>query len=259
VLSTEQLRTFAETGVVTLPGAVASTAVAAMRARIWQRLGALYRIRQDDPGSWHPARPSRFQTLTRSGAFAEMRTPALVDALDQLLGGHGWLEPTHWGPPLVSFPDADSWDVPTKMWHLDDASAPARLPAAVRAFVFLTPVRASGGATVAVLGSYRVLGSLACEAGRALRSAEARSALATCDPWFAGLEQGGVAERARIFMAAGACVRGVAVRVQELCGEPGDITLMRADTLHALGPHVLPEPRFVVAQFIYRRAAGSMR
>lgn len=254
MLGGEQRAAFERDGIALLPQAVSAGDVAAMRARLWGHLERAHAIREGDSKSWPASRPSHFQALSRSDAFAPLRCPALVCALDALFGPSGWQEPPSWGPPLVSFQDCDAWEVPKKAWHLDLAISPRCPLRAVRAFAFLTDVAPGGGATVAVAGSHRVLGALAERAGRELRSKEARKALAVCDAWFAALEQNGVAERSRIFLHDGAHVLGTPVRVVELCGRAGDIVLMRAELLHAMAPHALAAPRLVLAPFVYARS-----
>jgi hypothetical protein len=254
MLSTEQRHELGAAGAILLRGAVPARAVAVMRARIWEEL-AKRGLREHDPRSWPAARPAGLQALTRGPAFDAARSPALRKALDAVFGASGWREPPNWGPPLVSFRDADAWDVPSKTWHLDLAITPESGPRAVRAFVFLTDVAPSGGATVAVAGSHRVLEGLARRAGRTLRSREARQALAACDPWFAELAEAEAPNRVQRFMRAGAVVAGARVRVIELCGRAGDVVLMRAELLHALAPHALPAPRLVLAPFVYRAGA----
>ncbi len=252
-----QRRALDEDGIARLPCAIAPATAASVAARIWKHLAEHRGIREREPDSWPPARPARLQALTHGDGFPEVRSPALVAALDAALGARGWREPANWGPPLVSFPDASAWDVPAKSWHLDLPIAPDGSLAAVRAFTFLTEVRPTGGATVAVSGSHRVLAKLAQRAGRTLRSAEARAALASCDEWFATLAAGSGADRVGRFSSDGGSVLGVPVRLVELCGRPGDIVLMRAELLHASSAHVLPAARIVLAPFVYAVRALS--
>jgi ectoine hydroxylase-related dioxygenase (phytanoyl-CoA dioxygenase family) len=229
-----------------------------MRARIWEHLARAHGMREDDPRTWSPARPSGFQALARPDAFACVRSPALVATLDAAFGAGAWQEPPSWGPPLVSFRDRETWEVPSRSWHLDLAISPAPSPRALRAFALLTDVEPRGGATVAIAGSHRVLAALARRAGRKLRSKEAREALRACDPWFAALEARTErdADAASAFFA-GAQVLGVPVRGVELCGRAGDVVLMRAELLHAMAPHALPAPRMVLAPFVFASPRGA--
>ncbi len=243
-------------GVARLPAAIPRAEVEAMRVRLWLDLTRELGIAEGAPATWTTPRPTGFQALAREGAFAGMASPALRNALDALFGKRGWQEPPHWGQPLVSFPEPGlAWDVPHRQWHLDGMVAPQPKLGAVRAFSFLTTVAPRGGATVALAGSQRLALALAQNAGRALRSAELRKELAACDPWLAALEADPLPGRVQRFMDEGAVVNGVPLRVIELCGEAGDVILMRPETLHAMAPHVIAAPRFVVAQFIYRAGA----
>ena len=51
-------------------------------------------------------------------------------------------------------------------------------------------------------------------------------------------------------MARPAVVGGVAVRVVELCGGPGDVILMHPWLLHAASPNASDRPRFMLAKDI---------
>jgi Phytanoyl-CoA dioxygenase (PhyH) len=256
MLSADQRRCFDDSGIVTLRGAIDCAAGDAMRAALWAELERRCGLREHDPASWREPRPAGFQALAKRGAFAAMASPAVRAALDSVFGASGWLEPPRWGQPLVCFPERVAWDVPHASWHLDVCGSPQCPLAAVRVFAFLTRVMPRGGGTAAVAGSHRLVEELARRAGKALRSADARAELAALDPWLAALEARPGADRVRRFMHDGTDVMGVPLRVVELCGEPGDVTLMRADTLHAIAPNTLDTPRFVVAQLVTSAAAA---
>lgn len=258
-MTAEQRAALERDGIALLPRAVPARDVVAMRARIWAHLERAHGILEREPAAWPATRPSHFQALSRGDAFASARCPALVAALDELLGRGGWQEPQSWGPPLVSFCDCEVWDVPTKSWHLDLPIAPTRALRALRAFTFLTDVEPHGGATLAVAGSHRVLAALAERAGRELRSREARKALAASDGWFAALGDCDATDREQRFLRDGACVLNVPVRVVELCGRAGDIVLMRAELLHAAAPHARAAPRIVLAPFVYAKGQETPR
>jgi hypothetical protein len=254
----ETRRSFEADGIATLRGAIAADAVASMRAALWAELSRTHGMREHDPASWRTAPPAKLQALAKRGAFAAMASPAVRAALDGAFGAGVWGEPTHWGQPLLRFPERVAWEVPHAMWHLDFCGGPGRPLAAIRVFAFLSRVEPRGGGTLAVAGSHRLIEQLAQRAGVALRSADARRQLAAKDPWFAALEQRGAGDRERRFMREGALVGGVPLRVVELCGAPGDVTLMRADTLHAIAPNALAAPRLVVAQFVTPSGAPAL-
>jgi len=100
--------------------------------------------------------PAHFQSLTRSGAFDALASPALLAALDGLLGRTGWQAPERWGRALVTFPQGLPWQLPARGWHQDSSDRPGD-PALV-AFLCLAPVRPEGGGTLVVTGSHRLTG-----------------------------------------------------------------------------------------------------
>jgi len=259
MLSREQREAFEVGGVVRLPRALPAPDVAAMRARLAAALAAEHGIVLAAPATWRLPRPTGFQRLTRSGAFAAMRSPALCDALDALFGPGGWDEPRHWGQPLLAFPEPGTrWDVPFRGWHLDlvGGASLARCPG-VRLFAYLSAVDPRGGGTLAVAGSHRRVAALA---GDAPASALGGSAgilrrLARGDRWLRALcSSGPCGDRIATFMDAGTTSGGVPLRVVELTGEPGDVVLMDLRVLHAAAPNVRPAPRLVLGQHVYARA-----
>ena len=258
MFTAEQQSEFEATGIARLPAAIAPPALSAMREALWAELARSHAIREHEPETWREPRPSGFQALAKRGALAAMASPAVRGALDDVFGTRGWDEPGRWGQPLVCFPESGAWSVPRASWHLDFAGAPAQPLAAVRVFAFLTRLEARGGATLALAGSYRLVQRLAERAGGTLRSSQARRQLAALDPWLAALERDDGCDREQRFMLKGAVVEGVPLRVAELCGEAGDVLLMRTDTLHTMSKNVRAVPRLVVAQFV-TRAGASIR
>jgi hypothetical protein len=257
VWGAEERRAFDETGILVQRSAIGQSAVDAMRAALWAELARAHGMREHEPASWRVARPAHFQSLARRGAFSAMASPAVRTALDAAFGARAWDEPSVWGQPLVCFPEQRPWELPRQHWHLDFCGPPEEPLVAVRVFAFLDRVLPRGGGTLAVAGSHRLVETLARRAGRALRSAEARRELAGLDPWLAGIERDANGDRVQRFLRDGAIVDGIPLRVVELCGEPGDVTFMRTDTLHAMAPNALAAPRLVVAQFVTRAAGGA--
>jgi ectoine hydroxylase-related dioxygenase (phytanoyl-CoA dioxygenase family) len=250
-LTLEQLDQYATEGVVRLPGAVPIADIEAMAEVLWRRLRTRHGVFHDRPQTWivpHPA-----QLTAKTDELAGMASPAVLAVVDQLLGVGGWNPPERWGLPLVTLPGfADGWDVPHKGWHLDIQAA-AEPPRVARIFVLLTDLAPGGGATGYVAGSHRVLQALAREAGRSLKSGEARELL-LAHPWFAALfARPDGADRRAWFMEQPGDAGGVPVRVGEMTGQAGDAYVMDPLILHAMTPNVLATPRLMLTEWVYGR------
>jgi len=246
-LTGDQLAAFERAGVLRLPGFYPASAVASMAEALWDDLGRRYGALRDRPETWTDQRPAKFQSLGRSGAFAPVASPALHALVDGLLGEGRWRMVGNTGP-LVTFPNGP-WRLPRAGWHTDGPTWPTGAREAssfLRLFVLLEPAAVRGGGTLCVTGSHRLLQVLADEEGAMLRSPTGRERLRRESPWFGALWGGDEADRTRTLMEDGAVVRGVAVRVEEMIGEPGDLILMRASVLHAIAPNESDRPRLAL-------------
>lgn len=251
-LTPEQLDQYAAEGVVHLPAAVPLADVEAMAEVIWRRLRTRHGIRHDQPRSWITANPA--QLTAKTDELAAMASPRLLAVLDQLLGVGGWTPPERWGLPLVTLPGfAATWDVPHKGWHLD-IQASAEAPRVARIFVLLADLAPGGGATGYVTGSHCVLQALAREAGRTLKSGDARELLTARHPWFAALfARPNGEDRIARFMAEASDAGGVPVRVSEMTGRAGDAYVMDPLILHTTAPNASSTPRLMLTEWVYGR------
>jgi hypothetical protein len=231
-----------------LPDAIPSDDVAVMRQRFWTFLAERDGVRPDEPWSWTVETPRHLQALRRSGAFAAMAAPAVVAALDDLLGD--WRRPRNWGLPLVTFPGS-GWRVPTTGWHLDSYSPEHDLPG-VSVFAFLLPTGPRGGGTVVLEGSHQLVNRHIAATG-VWRSGPLRADLAAAHPWLAEVWQG------RHEPGASAVLDGVPVTVRELTGDPGDVVLMHPRTLHAAAPNAAATPRMMLVEIINRSTVDGGR
>ena len=224
-----------------------------MTARVWalfERRG----VRRDDRSTWPAGFASKNQPLRQSGAlnlFANGVTHAIID---ELLGAGTWMETEAWGPALVTWPQPGPWQLPHKAWHFD---LPGRgepdCPEAARLSGFVSAVVPQGGGTLVVEGSHELVRRLIArtpdhDAGS---SSELRKTLARQHPWFAALLGHG-ADRARQFMVDGDEVDGVRVRVAELTGEAGDVTVMLPWTMHNFSMNCSSAPRLMVTHTVLR-------
>jgi hypothetical protein len=249
MLSRYQRDEFERTGLLRLPAAIPPADVDAMRDRFWRFLATAHGIERDRPDTWTVERPRRLQALRRSGAFDQMATAEVCDALDDLLGQAAWRRPRAWGLPLVTFPHPTAgWTVPATGWHVD-SHGPDH--AGVTVFGYLTTVAAGGGGTAVLPGSHRWFNRYV-SAGT-WRPAEVKAALAAEHPWLRDLWTGRrEPDRVARYLERGAVVGEDRVRVRELTGAPGDVILMHPRTLHAPAPNGLTTPRMMLVEIIER-------
>ncbi len=255
-MTPEQREEFDRLGVVRVAGAIASRDAAKMCDRVWETLGRRFQIRRDDPSTWRARRVAGFHDLPKSENFEEIGSPAVREALDNLVGNGNWQRPERWASLLVTFPESTKrWDVPHKSWHLD-FPAPHRLEGlfAVRLFVCLAKLRPTGGGTLFLAGSHRLVQDLADKiAAEKLRSAEAREGLIRNHPWVKGLcSFDANVDRVREFVKDGATIGDVNIRVVEMTGEPGDVFMTHPLILHAGSTNCAQGPRLVLSSTVYR-------
>ncbi|HEX4197340.1 MAG TPA: hypothetical protein VHZ26_07860 [Caulobacteraceae bacterium] len=253
-LTPEHRAEFDRVGVLRLPGFLPSAKVAVMAGALWADLHARYGAEPHDPKTWPARRPSHFQALVRSGAFAGLGTPELHQLGDALLGAGAWTSPKRWGQPLVTFPTG-GWDVPHATWHLDlPAGASLETLPAIRIFALLEPVAPRGGGTPYIAGSHRAVIDRARHAkpGEKLRSADMRALLKAEEPWLAELLRPTDGDRVARFMDGWGAMRGFPVRVEEMTGEPGDILIMHPAMFHTVAPNGLDRVRLALVETFYR-------
>ena len=93
---------------------------------------------------------TRFQSLTKGRAFNPVASPRIVDALEDLLG-----------PPLVTFPEQTTWDLPTTQWQLDfRARGKSDVLPGVRVLAFIAEGRPRSGGAVVAEGTHRLVEQL---------------------------------------------------------------------------------------------------
>jgi len=254
VLKADQRDEFDRVGLLRLSAAIAASEAEAMCVRVWADLEKRHGVRRGACETWPRAQATGFQSLNRSGAFSAMANPVVMGVLDDLLGDGGWRAPKRWGLALVTFPNAEVWDVPHRSWHFDfmAPAAAATLPG-IRIFGFLNHVLPGGGGTLGVAGSHRLVRDRsACgEASDEGHSAELRKTLMREEPWLRALCSPGGGDRVQRFMHEGAVRAGVELRVVEMTGAPGDVIVMHPWLLHAAAPNCRDQPRIMVGQAIF--------
>ena len=235
---------FDRDGLLVLRGAFDPTGMA---DAMWDGLASRHRIQRDDPSTWPVGGFGKMTKFGKSGPFAGVGTPT-VDAALRTIFDDDWHEHGRWGQPLITFPMPGPWEVPDA-WHID--FPPSAQLDAVRMFAYLTEVASGGGGTVVIAGSHR----LARMEPDGTKSATVRAHLAERSPWFRDLWRPVPDEdRVQRFMHDGDVLDGVAVRVVELTGAPGDVVLWHPSLLHGIPPNCRATPRFMLTHTALRGA-----
>ena len=265
MLSAAQVDEFSRRGCLWLRGAIGRNQVRSMADFIWDRLGELHGIDRGDPATWTcPAPWAGLNRFKRDPVFAPIASPALVEAIDTLLGAGCWRLPHYWGGFLVKFPDSggEPWRLAAgEQWHVDsDFTYEPRPLFAVRVFTLFSPLEPRGGATLAVAGSHRLVERWVERLTPAERESPfpaMRDRFNASDPWLARLtgeddpDPGG---RVSYFLGCDREIDGAPVSVEEMCGAPGDIFLMHPWLLHAASRNVSGRPRFQLGRYVFRRS-----
>ena len=142
---------------------------------------------------------------------------------------------------LFTLPNATTWAVPHKDWHLDLPRLPDQGVPGVQIFAFLETVESGGGGTLAVTGSHRL-----SSGGVRISSGDLRKKLKQ-EPYFAELMANKTGDRQH-FMCETAHVGNVALQVVEMTGEPGDLYFMDLRVFHTIAPNTRPVPRLMLTQ-----------
>ena len=245
----------AATGVAHVPGVVGRAEADAMADAVWASL-ARRGVERGDRRTWPTGFVAGHRALRRAGAFEAFGAPGLAATVRAAVPAGEWAPAGPWGPALVTFPEPGPWDVPHTVWHLDlpGRGDPDR-PGVLRLFGFVSDVGARGGGTLVVEGSHELVRRMVAAAPGhdAGRSSDVRRRLAASHPWFRALAREGGGDRVRRFMTDGDEIDGVRVRVAELTGAAGDVTVMLPWTVHSLGMDTAAAPRFMVTQSLHRR------
>jgi hypothetical protein len=256
MMTAEQRDEFARLGIFRMPGAIAPADADAMCNRVWSALQKRHHVRRNAPDTWQAQRITGTHDLPKSETFAQIGSPAVREALDDLLGRGNWQAPERWGSLLVTFPESrERWELPRQSWHLDFPAKHAhRGLFLVRLFTCLAKLAPGASGTLFVEGSHRLMEGLCESEGvETLKSADARSALIRRCSWVRDLcARDGAAGRIERFMERGEVSNDVELRVVEMTGEPGDVLLTHPLLLHAPSKNCSSLPRLVLSSTVYR-------
>lgn len=153
--------------------------------------------------------------------------------------------------PLFTLPNADSWVLPHMAWHLDAPRLPDWDVPGVQIFTFLETVAPTGGGTLVVSGSHRLLNG-----SERISSKEVKRRLKT-EPYFHDLMSESTTNRQRLLHESGSC-KDIELRVVELSGEPGDVYFIDLRVLHAGAPNATSTPRMMLTRRFFLEAIREM-
>ena len=189
----------------------------------------------------------------KARALREVFTAALRGRVEALLGQPAAPTLSEHPSLLFTLPNAQAWTVPRSIWHVDLPRLPVAGVPGVQAFVFLDDVPPTGGGTLVVTGSHRLLNDRGY-----LRSKQIKRTLKR-EPWFAALFSEGCPDRHQ-FLGSGGRVGDVEVQVAELHGNAGDVALTDLRLLHTLAPNASSQPRMMLTQrYLSERADAELR
>jgi hypothetical protein len=222
----------------------------AMEQQWWRELEDTHGIRRGDRSSWRQI-PGDLKAAKRDRLQAKILTGRVRGVLDDLLGKAAWPSPRDWGRPLVAFPEPGAWPVPTRLWHWDN---PCELhldhPRALFVVSFIGPVAPTGGGTLILSGSPRLL----IQQERRIPASQRRGSgtriwerFHRSHPWLMALtgQAPSPADRTAAFMDTETIIDGVALRVIELTGQPGDMVFCHPVMVHCAAPNRGTRPRFM--------------
>ena len=262
MLSTEQRASFAEHGLLRLPGLAEPHVLAALRERVFGHLRE-QGILPDPAPPGFSVTPSQMARVVNDFGFEEVWGKAALACVDELLGIGTWTTPKHAGQLLfLTFPlEGAAWQLPHKVWHLDyPAPGALRGLPGVQLFLCVERVTPRAGGTLVACGSHRLIDGIRRREGTAFsgRSAEVRRRLRAEVPWLRELWslRAGEDREAR-FMSRPTDCGGVPLQVVELCGDAGDGFVMHPWLLHAPSPNCGDGPRLVLTERIRTRGVGT--
>jgi hypothetical protein len=258
MLSPDELVTFADTGLVRLPGAFRREDAHAMEEMVWRFVTARGTVR-DDPSTWLPGAVAGLSPkVKRKATFQLGLTDTVTAVLDQLLDGD-WDRPTNCGGVLVTFPDCVEWTLPHGLWHADTHLMHDPDPLfGVKLYAFINTVRPGQGGTCVLSGGHHLVRRYREANASDLRSLRDQRRLMTSNEWLLELSKGNLDDGRTQRLMESTTVDGYEVRVVELTGEPGDVVLAHPWALHCIAPNAADQPRMMTSKNIWRRGVQQV-
>lgn len=264
-LTSADIHRFERDGYVVVRQAFSPADALAMERRWWSELEDTHDIRRDDRSSWRQI-PGDLKAAKRDPIQARILTGRVRGVFDDLLGKAAWSPPRDWGRAIVTFPEPGAWEVPTRLWHWDNAcDLHIDQPRALFVVSFIGSVAPRSGGTLILSGSPRLLIQQERRIPASQRSGSGASLwerFHRSHPWLMALtgQAPSPADRAAAFMAGETIVEGVPLRVVELTGEPGDMVFCHPVMVHCRAQNRGARPRFMrIRQQLLTREGRQLR
>jgi hypothetical protein len=120
-LTPADLQRFKRDGYVVVSRAFSAAHARAMEQQWWRELEDTHGISRDDRSTWRQLKGD-LKAAKRDPIQDRILTARVRGVIDDLLGRDAWAPPRDWGRPLVTFPEPGAWEVPTRLWHWDNAT-----------------------------------------------------------------------------------------------------------------------------------------
>lgn len=225
-LSPAEIEQFVEDGYVVLRAGFPAGVAAAIRERIWHRMG----LSPVDPQDW-PAKVVYIKETYDGLPFAQAYTDRVVGAFDQLLGPGRWIQDGWLGYWPILFPGfaGPPWTPPEFGWHVDGGHFRRHLWSPDRALLtlfLLSDIDPGDGGTTVSVGSQRLVAQVLADA-----------------------EPDGLTH-AELLARANAHPR---TEVREVTGSAGDVVLLHPLLLHAQSENTGTRVRFLTNPYLASR------
>ena len=257
-LSKSQLDHFHKKGYIKVPNLLKREIVLKMENEIWTELNEDFNIQKEDKSTWkqplHSPRKAKYSITNEELINNEFRT-----VIDLLIGKSTWEEPKSWGGFLVNFPDHSDevWSLDNKLWHWDYELFRKPELGGLVIFSFFSDVKGKGGGTLVVSGSHLALRKYDLELSleqRDMKHGYHRKHFMKTHPYFKELTDPKLKFKDHIdwFMNEEQSVGGVALKVEELTGLPGDVVFCHPRLIHApAGINLGDYPRIMRTKFLW--------
>lgn len=193
----------------------------------------------------------KLKAVTKScAAISDLCTPDLHNAAEFMVDGRKLVTYLERPQLLFTAPNADRWDVPHKMWHMDVPRLGEIGCPGVQMFTFVDRVDRESGGTLVAAGSHHYINNQ----GR-VRSKHVKRQLSREYTWFKELFRPN-GDRTAHFESITKDGE-IELQVLELTGEPGDVWLMDLRMLHSLAPNTSNRPRLMMTQRYFLSELGD--
>ncbi|MEM7016754.1 MAG: phytanoyl-CoA dioxygenase family protein [Pseudomonadota bacterium] len=249
-----QREEFKHRGLLRVPGLLPADIVTPVREMVREVLERADVCRN---GIWTAGRQNGLADMALKGPLLKKlksrtkRSPELIalssielhDAAEQLVDGRKLMTWNNDCPQILfTPPDAEHWELPHKVWHMDVPRFGKIGCPGVQMFTFIERVEHGGAGTVVAAGSHHYLN----DRGK-VKSGQVKRILRQTHPWFKNLLKPSGGSRQH-FLEAPTQDGDIELQVVELTGEPGDVWLMDLRLLHSLSPNISDRPRLMATQ-----------